>query len=199
MFTSTCSFVQAEEREAAERARAEESERKERELLEAERQQTLLEEARARAASLVPEEPDSNDPEALRLSFQMPNGDRPAHWFLQSHTVRDLWCFVFSQPDAPARFSLTTNFPRRVLPTGRLTFRTVFADLDPSDRDRKRSSARASASGTSAGVSNALSNGIPNGHSDQPEESGLPEECSIALQEFKFTRGDRIFVQDLDA
>lgn len=105
-----------------ERKKFEETERK-RKLEEEERERILQEQLRKEAirkakvdlASEVPNEPEPNHPEVICIVFKMPSGERIERRFLRSHTLKDVYNFVFCHPSSPDCFEITTNFPKRTL------------------------------------------------------------------------------------
>merc|ERR1711953_1420338 len=66
-------------------------------------------------ASEVPEEPSVEVPEAVRIVIKLPEGQRLERRFLRSQSLKYLYYYVFSHPDSPDEFDITTNFPRKVL------------------------------------------------------------------------------------
>uniref|UniRef100_A0A6A7FY38 FAS-associated factor 2 n=1 Tax=Hirondellea gigas TaxID=1518452 RepID=A0A6A7FY38_9CRUS len=82
-----------------------------------ERQQELEEQQRRmKMKEMIPQEPDANTPGALQLVVKLPGGERIARSFHVDHPLSGLYCLLYTHPDAPDRFEVTTNFPRRVLP-----------------------------------------------------------------------------------
>ncbi|XP_043270583.1 FAS-associated factor 2 [Venturia canescens] len=62
----------------------------------------------------VPLEPEPTNPNACHLQIKL--GERTVkRRFLMSDTIQDVYHWIFSQPDSPANFEITTSFPRRVL------------------------------------------------------------------------------------
>uniref|UniRef100_A0A1B6M7B8 UBX domain-containing protein n=1 Tax=Graphocephala atropunctata TaxID=36148 RepID=A0A1B6M7B8_9HEMI len=105
-----------------ERLKCQELERREsearelREVVEAERRRKEdLRRQKIELVNLVPTEPSPTDPEAVCVVFKMPNGCRLERRFLQSHTLEDVFHFVFCHPESPDEFEITTNFPKRTL------------------------------------------------------------------------------------
>ncbi|XP_054269455.1 FAS-associated factor 2-like isoform X3 [Macrosteles quadrilineatus] len=108
--------------EAKERRRREEKEQREeeerlvREAEEAERQRKEeLQRQKIELVALVPREPPAADPQSVCVVFKMPNGTRLERRFLQTHTLEDIFHFVFCHPQSPDEFEITTNFPKRTL------------------------------------------------------------------------------------
>ncbi|CAH1406174.1 unnamed protein product [Nezara viridula] len=105
-----------------ERRKCEEEERKRR-LEEEERNRQLKEQLRKEAirkakvemASEVPSEPEAVHPEAVCVVFKMPSGERLERRFLRSHTLKDIYNYVFCHPTSPDCFEIATNFPKRIL------------------------------------------------------------------------------------
>uniref|UniRef100_A0A0V0G8G6 Putative regulator of the ubiquitin pathway n=1 Tax=Triatoma dimidiata TaxID=72491 RepID=A0A0V0G8G6_TRIDM len=105
-----------------ERKRHEEQERKRRqEEFEQQRrhEEQLRKEAIRRAkidlASQIPEEPPSNLPDTLSVVFKMPSGERIERRFFRTHTLKDIYNFIFCHPSSPDSFEIATNFPKRTL------------------------------------------------------------------------------------
>lgn len=62
----------------------------------------------------VPLEPEPTNPNSCHLQIKL--GERTMkRCFLMSDTVEDVYHWIFSQPDSPASFEITTSFPKRVL------------------------------------------------------------------------------------
>ncbi|XP_034939607.1 FAS-associated factor 2-B [Chelonus insularis] len=62
----------------------------------------------------VPLEPEFNHSDVCHLQIKL--GERTLkRRFLMSHTIQDLYYWIFSQPDSPVNFEITTSFPKRVL------------------------------------------------------------------------------------
>ncbi|XP_031849459.1 fas-associated factor 2 [Nomia melanderi] len=62
----------------------------------------------------VPVEPKPGDPNVCHLQIKL--GERTIkRRFLMSHTIMDVYHWIFSQPDSPACFEITTSFPKRIL------------------------------------------------------------------------------------
>lgn len=67
-----------------------------------------------RTIDIVPVEPESTHPKACHLQIKL--GERTLkRRFLMSHTVKDVYHWIFSQPDSPTKFEITTSYPRRIL------------------------------------------------------------------------------------
>ncbi|XP_001606512.1 FAS-associated factor 2 [Nasonia vitripennis] len=67
-----------------------------------------------RTVEKVPSEPEPTNPDACHLQIKL--GERTVkRRFLLSHTIQDVYHWIFSQPDSPANFEITTSYPRRIL------------------------------------------------------------------------------------
>ncbi|XP_011333890.1 FAS-associated factor 2 isoform X2 [Ooceraea biroi] len=101
-------------REEERRAREEQEAREKEELnaQELEIQRIRLE--KELTVGKVPLEPEPSSPHACHLQIKL--GERTMkRRFLMTDTVKDVYHWIFSQPDSPASFEITTSFPRRVL------------------------------------------------------------------------------------
>lgn len=101
-------------REAEEAKRREEEEEKARVLAEVARKEEIRR-AKIELASEVPDEPEADDPEAVRILIKLPEGQRLERRFLKHQSMKYLYYYVFCHPDSPDEFDITTNFPRKVL------------------------------------------------------------------------------------
>ncbi|XP_076633643.1 fas-associated factor 2 [Colletes latitarsis] len=62
----------------------------------------------------VPYEPEPSNPNACHLQIKL--GERTMiRRFLMSDTIEDVYHWIFSQPDSPACFEITTSYPKRIL------------------------------------------------------------------------------------
>jgi len=66
-------------------------------------------------ASEVPDEPDENATDSIRVVIKLPEGQRLERRFLPTHSLKHLYYFVFCHPESPDEFDIVTNFPRRIL------------------------------------------------------------------------------------
>ncbi|CAH2043652.1 unnamed protein product, partial [Iphiclides podalirius] len=82
-----------------------------------ERHKQELIQARAAMASRLPSEPEPGA-ETVVLLIRLPGGERLTRRFTLGHTTQDLYDFVFSHPQSPEEFEITTNFPKRVVARG---------------------------------------------------------------------------------
>ncbi|XP_020283243.1 FAS-associated factor 2-A isoform X2 [Pseudomyrmex gracilis] len=101
-------------REEERRAREEKEAREKEELnaQELEIQRIRLE--KELTVNKVPLEPEPSHPNACHLQIKF--GERTMkRRFLMTDTVEDVYHWIFSQPDSPASFEITTSFPRRIL------------------------------------------------------------------------------------
>ncbi|XP_076669923.1 fas-associated factor 2 [Andrena cerasifolii] len=106
-----------------EKDRKREEERKAREEQEAREQEQLnaqeLEIERIRrekelSIRKVPLEPEPSNPRACQLQIKL--GERTMkRRFLMTDTIEDVYHWIFSQPDSPANFEITTSYPKRIL------------------------------------------------------------------------------------
>ena len=67
-------------------------------------------------ANEIPEEPDVNHPEAVRVLIKLPDGRRLERRFLLTHSLKHIYYYVLCHPDSPDKFEIGTNYPRRILP-----------------------------------------------------------------------------------
>ncbi|XP_049871981.1 FAS-associated factor 2-like [Pectinophora gossypiella] len=120
-----------ERRRAADRiARLQrENEDIERRQMEELKKQELVE-ARAKMASRLPTEP-APGVDTVALLIRLPGGERLTRRFSLKSTTKDLYDFVFSHPQAPEEFEITTNFPKRAVARGSLNlFEVGLKDRD---------------------------------------------------------------------
>ncbi|XP_068617726.1 FAS-associated factor 2 [Battus philenor] len=82
-----------------------------------ERHKQELLQARAEMASRLPSEPEPGA-NTVVLLIRLPGGERLTRRFALRHTTQDLYDFVFSHPQSPEEFEITTNFPKRVVARG---------------------------------------------------------------------------------
>ncbi|XP_070534832.1 FAS-associated factor 2-like [Ptychodera flava] len=108
--------------EEKERRKQEEKERKQRQedekqrkVDEKKRQQEERKQLKITKSENLPSEPDSDDPNAVKLVLKFPNGTRIERRFLNSESVQVLYDYVFCNENAPEEFHIVTNFPRKVL------------------------------------------------------------------------------------
>jgi len=100
-----------EEREAARRA----EEEIERQRLAEQQRKVDLENMKLELAMSVPSEPAADATNVVNLVFKLPTGKRLERRFLSSHSLGDIFNYIFCHPDAPDSFEITANFPKRVL------------------------------------------------------------------------------------
>jgi len=66
----------------------------------------------------LPMEPEATDPNALHLTFRLPNGDRFSRFFLKSSTLKQVKNFVDSQElhgkAIPLMYNFITDFPKEI-------------------------------------------------------------------------------------
>ncbi|KAL2716093.1 FAS-associated factor 2-A isoform X1 [Vespula squamosa] len=101
-------------REEERRAR-EEQEAREKEQLNAQEQE--IERIRLEkqlTVHKIPMEPEPANPNACHLQIKL--GERTMkRRFLMTDTIEDVYHWIFSQPDSPASFEITTSYPKRIL------------------------------------------------------------------------------------
>lgn len=110
---------QAKEKERAAAAEVKRKEEEAKMAKEAEEKQKLdqLIALKSHLEQLIPTEPSPEEAnETIRLLIKLPNGSRLERKFLKGSSIKYLYYFVFSHPDSPLNFEITTNFPRRTLP-----------------------------------------------------------------------------------
>ncbi|KAJ8683205.1 hypothetical protein QAD02_018997 [Eretmocerus hayati] len=101
-------------REEERRAREEEEAREREQINAYEMEQERIKLQKELAVDKVPSEPDSSDPNACHLQIKL--GERTIkRRFLLDNTIEDVHHWIFSQPDSPAKFEITTSYPRRIL------------------------------------------------------------------------------------
>ncbi|XP_014214246.1 FAS-associated factor 2 [Copidosoma floridanum] len=99
-----------EERKAREAEKA--REREQLDAIEAEIRRIKFE--KELTVEIVPSEPEPSDPNACHLQVKL--GERTVkRRFLMSHTIEDVYHWIYSQPDSPTNFEITTSYPRRIL------------------------------------------------------------------------------------
>ncbi|KAL0821755.1 hypothetical protein ABMA28_005177 [Loxostege sticticalis] len=120
-----------ERRKAAERAAREQQQNEDlrRRELEEQHKQNVIAAREATAAKLPPEPAAGNGTVALLI--RLPGGERLTRRFTLTHTTQDLYDFVFSHPQSPEEFEITTNFPKRVVARGA----SHLSDVGLKDRD----------------------------------------------------------------
>lgn len=65
----------------------------------------------------IPFEPEASNPNACHLQIKL--GERTMkRRFLLTDTIEDVYHWIFSQPDSPTSFEITTSYPRRILYPG---------------------------------------------------------------------------------
>ncbi|KAL0275366.1 UNVERIFIED_CONTAM: hypothetical protein PYX00_003230 [Menopon gallinae] len=105
-----------ERQRVAERKRLEEMESM-RKRLQAEEDQRKEEIRRMKVEYVdrIPQEPAITDPESVQLVIKLPCGARLERRFLKTHSLRDVYNYVFCHPSSPDSFEIATNFPKRSL------------------------------------------------------------------------------------
>jgi len=66
-------------------------------------------------ASEIPEEPEPELENVVRVCIKLPGGQRLDRRFLLSHSLKHIYYFVFCHPDSPDEFDIVTNYPKRTL------------------------------------------------------------------------------------
>ncbi|XP_028166777.1 FAS-associated factor 2 [Ostrinia nubilalis] len=120
-----------ERRKAADRAARQQQENEDlrrRELEEKHKRDLIA--ARSAMAARLPPEPSAGAG-TVALLIRLPGGERLTRRFTLTHTTQDLYDFVFSHPQSPEEFEITTNFPKRVLARGA----SHLSDVGLKDRD----------------------------------------------------------------
>ncbi|XP_063365554.1 FAS-associated factor 2 isoform X2 [Cydia amplana] len=120
-----------ERRREAERSALAQREAEENRLREQEenRKQEVSEARVALSARLRPE--PAPGASAVVLLIRLPGGQRLTRRFSTDTTTQDLYDFVFSHPQSPEEFEITTNFPKRTIPKGL----SNLAEVGLKDRD----------------------------------------------------------------
>jgi len=66
----------------------------------------------------LPKEPESSDPNALHITFRLPNGDRFSRFFLKSSSFKQVKDFVDSRElygkQIPSSYNFITDFPKQI-------------------------------------------------------------------------------------
>jgi len=66
----------------------------------------------------LPQEPDTTDPNALQITFRLPNGDRFSRFFLKTSLLKQVKDFVDTQELygklIPSSYNLITDFPKQI-------------------------------------------------------------------------------------
>ncbi|CAL4083874.1 unnamed protein product, partial [Meganyctiphanes norvegica] len=108
------------EKERQRQQEREEIERKENEIREQEaavtRERDNIRRLKVEMVDQIPEEPDESSEGVLHIVVKLPQGSRLERRFLQTHSLKCLYYYIFCHPDSPDRFTVTTNFPRKVVP-----------------------------------------------------------------------------------
>lgn len=102
-------------REAEEKKAEEERLVKEQEEAEGRRKDEVIQ-LKTTLKAALPEEPETDNSDALRIMFKLPNGSRLDRRFLKSDPVKYLYFYVFASEESLFNFKLRTNFPTRDLP-----------------------------------------------------------------------------------
>ncbi|XKL66963.1 hypothetical protein PGB90_010383 [Kerria lacca] len=74
-----------------------------------------LEHQKTQFLEKIPEEPSINNANCVCISFKMPNGERLERRFLSTHTLRDVYYYIFCNPNLSGKFEIATNFPKKIL------------------------------------------------------------------------------------
>lgn len=101
-------------KEAEERKRMEEEEERRREKEERDKKERIRQ-MKIDLVTEIPEEPEVDHPEVVKMLIKLPGGQRLERRFLKSQSLKYLYLFVFCHPDSPDEFDITTNFPKKVL------------------------------------------------------------------------------------
>lgn len=102
-------------RREEERKAREEQEAREKEQLHAQEEEIQrIRLKKALTVEKIPMEPEPANPNACHLQIKL--GERTMkRRFLMSDTTEDVYHWIFSQPDSPASFEITTSYPKRIL------------------------------------------------------------------------------------
>ncbi|KAK4306942.1 hypothetical protein Pmani_021265 [Petrolisthes manimaculis] len=101
-----------QEREEAERKVEEERKIEE----ERQREEDNIKRLKVEWQERIPQEPEEGAEGVIHISVKLPQGTRLERRFLDTDSLDALYYYIFCHPDAPDRFQVTTNFPRRVVP-----------------------------------------------------------------------------------
>ncbi|KOX79838.1 FAS-associated factor 2-B [Melipona quadrifasciata] len=101
-------------REEERRAREEQEAREKEQLNAQEMEIQRIRREKELTVCKVPLEPEPTNPNACHLQIKL--GERTMkRRFLMSDTLEDVYHWIFSQPDSPVSFEITTSFPKRIL------------------------------------------------------------------------------------
>ena len=75
---------------------------------------TELARKREELSSRLPVEPESNNPDAVRIVVRLPHGERVDRRFLKTDRLQSLYDYVFCNEQSPVEFKLVSHFPRKV-------------------------------------------------------------------------------------
>lgn len=101
-------------REEERKAREEQQAREQEQLNAQEQEMQRIRLEKELTVHKVPFEPEPSHPNACHLQIKL--GERTMkRRFLMSNTVEDVYHWIFSQPDSPASFEITTSYPKRIL------------------------------------------------------------------------------------
>jgi len=101
-----------EEQEAIERAEQEEIDR----TLEETRRLEEIVQRKIRLRNEIPEEPMADDSDSIRILLKLPSGIRLERRFLKTHSIQNLYNYIFVHEAAPDDFKVVANYPRREIP-----------------------------------------------------------------------------------
>jgi len=114
------SLQEDREKERKKQKEREEIERKENEKREQEeavvREINNIRRLKVEMVDEIPEEPAEGTEGVHHIVVKLPQGSRLERRFLPTHSLKCLYYYIFCHPDSPDRFSVTTNFPRKVIP-----------------------------------------------------------------------------------
>jgi hypothetical protein len=100
------------------KSKEEEKERQKREKLLIEKAKVEKEQSLRQLEATLPCEPSPSDPNAIHLTFQLPNGERVSRHFLRSHTLQIVKDFLYSQQlygkHIPPSFHIVTDYPKKI-------------------------------------------------------------------------------------
>merc|ERR1719195_1476591 len=96
---------QDQEKERKKKEEEEQKKREEEEKLRLEREETERKEEvkrmKVQLAAEIPDEPDTSEARCVRVLVKLPGGQRLERRFLQSHSLKHLYFYVFCHPESP--------------------------------------------------------------------------------------------------
>ncbi|XP_011312283.1 FAS-associated factor 2 [Fopius arisanus] len=101
-------------REEEKRAKEEQEARKREEINALEIEIQRIQREKELTIQKIPVEPEVGHPNSCHLQIKL-GGRTIIRRFLMSDTVEDVYHWIFSQPDSPVNFEITTSYPKRIL------------------------------------------------------------------------------------